>query len=125
MATVHVARVAGETPFAPGGLNPYSEDDSRFEEILMRALTLAALAAFAAVTPANAQTERLPLTSRAEAQVNGINRSLAIQQQLRTQSQQTQFEVNQLRGEIQHIRQFPSMTNPGMNPGCPPGSVGC
>ena len=91
----------------------------------MRALTLAALAAFAAVTPANAQTERLPLTSRAEAQVNGINRSLAIQQQLRTQSQQTQFEVNQLRGEIQQIRQFPSMTGPAMNPGCPPGSVGC
>ncbi len=91
----------------------------------MRALPLAVIAALAAVAPAMAQTERMPLTSRSEAQVNGINRSLALQQQLRAQSQQTQFDVNQLRNEIQHIRQFPLMTGPGARPGCPPGSAGC
>ena len=93
----------------------------------MRALMLAATlaASLAAIGPSLAQTERLPLTSRAEAQVNGINRSLELQQQLRSQSQQTQFEINQLRNEIQHIRQFPLMTGPGVSPGCPRGSVGC
>ena len=95
------------------------------KETLMCTLTLAAAIAVASAAPAMAQTERLPLTSRAEAQVNGINRSLELQQQLRSQRQQTQFEINQLRNEIQHIRQFPLVTGPGMNPGCPPGSVGC
>jgi len=91
----------------------------------MRALVLTMLALVAAAGPALAQTERLPLTSRSEAYINNANRSLALQQQLRSQSQQTQFEINQLRGEIQNIRQFPLMTGPGAGPGCPPGSVGC
>ncbi len=91
----------------------------------MRALTLAAIVAVASVAPSMAQTERLPLTSRAEAQVNSINRSLELQQQLRSQWQQTQFEINQLRSEIQQIRPFPLMTGPGVSPGCPPGPVGC
>ena len=91
----------------------------------MRALILAALAAVAAPGPSLAQTERLPLTSRSEAAINSINRSLALQQQLRSQSQQTQFEINQLRNDIQNVRQFPLMTGPGVNPGCPPGSAGC
>ena len=115
----------GETASAPGGLNSYGADNSPVKEILMRTLTLAAIIAVTSVAPSMAQTERLPLTSRAEAQVNSINRSLELQQQLRSQRQQTQFEINQLRNEIQHIRQFPLMTGPGMNPGCPPGSVGC
>ncbi len=115
----------GETPSAPSGLKPYGEGNSPLKETLMRTLTLAAAIAVASAAPAMAQTERLPLTSRAEAQVNGINRSLELQQQLRSQRQQTQFEINQLRNEIQHIRQFPLVTGPGMNPGCPPGSVGC
>ena len=91
----------------------------------MRALALAAVLVAAVPTSSMAQTERLPLTSRSEAQIESINRSLALQQQLRSQSQQTQFEVNQLRSEIQQSRQFPSMTGPGVRPGCPPGSVGC
>ena len=93
----------------------------------MRALILAAALAFAAAAPGPslAQTERLPLTNRSEAYINNANRSLALQQQLRSQSQQTQFEINQLRNDIQNVRQFPLMTGPGVNPGCPPGSAGC
>ena len=90
----------------------------------MRALVIAAAMA-ATAAPTLAQTERLPLTSRAAAHANEINRSVALQQQVRGFSQQTQFEINQLRGDIQRVRQFPLMTGPGINPGCPPGSVGC
>jgi TolA-binding protein len=97
------------------------------EEMLMRAPVFAAALTLASMAgaPSWAQTERLPLTSPSEAHVNSVNRSLALQQQLRAQGPQTQFEVNQLRGEIQRIRQFPLMTGPGAARGCPPGSVGC
>ncbi len=88
----------------------------------MRALVLAAFAASLAV-PALAQTERLPLRSRAERQVDDINRSLGIQGRELRQDQQTQFEINQLRGDIQRSREFPAMTGPGAGRGCPPGSI--
>ncbi len=42
-----------------------------------------------------------PLTSRAEAQLQKTNRFIAVQQQLRQHQQQTQFELNQLRSELQ------------------------
>jgi hypothetical protein len=45
-------------------------------------------------------TEVLPLTSRAEAQINRINRSIALQAQRREHQQQIQFELNQLRSEL-------------------------
>jgi hypothetical protein len=90
----------------------------------MRARTIALVAALAA-TPAAAQVERLPEQSRAERQSQDINRSIVLQEQIRRQNQQTQFEINQLRGEIQRNYQFPSMTGPGAGGGCPPGSIGC
>ena len=43
----------------------------------------------------------LPLTSRAEAQVGFINRQTIQQQQSLQFHQQTQFEINQLRNELQ------------------------
>ena len=48
----------------------------------------------------------LPLTSRAEAQLQETNRFFAIQQQLRQYQQQTQFELNQLRSELQRAYLF-------------------
>jgi TolA-binding protein len=90
----------------------------------MRAVTIAFVALVAA-TPTVAQVERLPEQSRAERQSQEINRSIMLQEQNRRQNQQTQFEINQLRGEIQRNHQFPSMTGPGAGGGCPPGSIGC
>jgi hypothetical protein len=89
----------------------------------MRALVLAS--ALLAAAPALAQTGQLPLTSRSERQVDDINRSLQGQQRGLGQGQQNQFEINQLRGEIQRGQQFPSLTGPGARPGCPAGSIGC
>ncbi len=87
----------------------------------MRALILAAVAASLAA-PALAQTERLPQRSRAERQVEDINRSLQIQGRELRQDQQFQFEVNQFRNQ-------PAIGGPsrpiGGSPGCPPTSIGC
>ena len=91
----------------------------------MRAFSLAALAASLAVpftAPALAQTERLPQRSRAERQIDDINRSLQIQGRELRQDQQFQFEVNQFRNQ-------PAIGGPsrpiGGSPGCPPTSIGC
>ena len=48
----------------------------------------------------------LPLTSRAESQVNDINRQIAWRQQMLRFEHQTQFEINQLRDEIRRDRLF-------------------
>ncbi|HEX2724227.1 MAG TPA: hypothetical protein VHN20_00240 [Beijerinckiaceae bacterium] len=89
----------------------------------MRALVLAGLMA-ALAGPAAAQVERLPQRSRAERQVEDSNRAITRQQQILRDNQQTQFEINQLRGEIQRSQQFPQMIGPGTM-GCAPGSIGC
>ena len=73
--------------------------------------------------PALAQVERLPEQSRAERQAEDINRSMQRQQLQTRENQQTQFEINQLRGDIQRSREFPVMTGPGAGRGCPPGSI--
>jgi hypothetical protein len=52
-------------------------------------------------TPAFAQIQPLPETSRGEAQVNSLNRDMRSDQQLRGIEQQNQFESNQIRGQIQ------------------------
>lgn len=93
----------------------------------MRVFIIAAVASATAFIslPSLAQTERLPAAGRAERQVNQINRDIQLQQRGLRENQQTQFEINQLRGEIQRGSQFRSMTGPGFNPGCPAGSVGC
>ena len=62
-------------------------------------LGAAAIAALACTTPVLAQIERLPETSRSEAQSNAINNSLNAQSRSRLQNQQNQFEVNSLRNE--------------------------
>ena len=54
--------------------------------------------------------ETLPVTSRAEAQIQESNRMIAVEQQLRHVQQQTQFELNQLRTEIQRNYLFPLVT---------------
>ena len=92
---------------------------------LAAGLLLSASLAAMTVAPALAQTERLPAQSRAERQINDINRSIARQQRIQRESQQTQFEINQLRREIQRDTMFPSVTGPGVQPGCPRGSIGC
>jgi len=87
----------------------------------MRALVLAAVAASLA-GPALAQTERLPLRSRSERQVDDINRSIGIQGRELRQDQQTQFEINQLRNQ-------PVIGGPANPIGggrfCPPSAMGC
>lgn len=85
----------------------------------MRTLILAL--AFAVTTaPALAQVERLPLESRSERQVDDINRSLTIQQRDLRQNQQTQFEINQLRGQIQR-----DSLSPPAGRICAPGQINC
>jgi flavin-dependent dehydrogenase len=89
----------------------------------MRAFTIAGilpgiLAGMLVAAPAAAQVERLPEQSRAERQVDDLNRAMVRQGMQTRQNQQTQFEINQLRGEIQRSQQFPRMTGP-----CVPGAV--
>ena len=91
----------------------------------MRVAILAALIGALPLAPAAAQVERLPEQSRAERQAIDINRAMERQQLQLRENQQTQFEINQLRGEIQRSRDFPPMTGPGAGRGCPPGPVGC
>ena len=90
----------------------------------MRALhlTLRCGLVLAAVLPGAALAQRLPETSRSEQQYNDINRSLGQQSRGLGATQQNQFEVNQLRGEIQRGNQFPALTGPR---GCVAGSAGC
>jgi len=90
----------------------------------MRVLTIAGVIATLMAAPAFAQVERLPEQSRAERQVEDLNRAMVRQGMQTRQSQQTQFEINQLRGEIQRSQQFPTVIGPG-SAICPPGSIGC
>jgi hypothetical protein len=82
----------------------------------MRMLPLLALALVAS-TPALAQTERLPAMSRSERQVIETNRDFQAQQQNLRQDQQTQFEVNQLRNQLQQQQVQP------IRPGCAIGAI--
>lgn len=68
-----------------------------------RALGCAGLAGYmlAAASPAFAQIQPLPETSRGEAQVNSLNSEMRSNQQVRGIQQQNQFESNQIRGQIQ------------------------
>ena len=91
----------------------------------MRVFIVAGLIGAALAGPVAGQVERLPQPSRAERQADDINRAMQRQQLQLRENQQTQFEINQLRNELQQSRQFPIMTGPGAGSGCPPGSVGC
>ena len=73
----------------------------------MRALIVRSRSAPLLAGPPLAQVERLPQPSRAERQVEDINRSIVRQQLQMRENQQTQFEINQLRNELQQSRQQP------------------
>jgi hypothetical protein len=81
----------------------------------MRALATGVL--ILAAAPALAQTERLPAMSRSERQVIETNRALEFQQQDVRQNQQTQFEINQLRNQLQQQQAQP------IRPPCAIGAV--
>ena len=82
----------------------------------MRSLILLVLA-LAAAAPAFAQIERLPAMSRSERQVIETNRALQQQQRDLRQDQQTQFEINQLRNQLQQQQSQP------IRPGCAIGAL--
>jgi hypothetical protein len=75
----------------PLATNPFRAGRGRSPSLTTRAWTL---------------TDTLPLTSRAEAQIHRINRSLALQAQRRQDQQQVQFELNQLRTELHRAYLF-------------------
>jgi hypothetical protein len=72
-----------------------------------------------------AQGLRQPPRSRAEREVQEINRDLLRQQRNLGVQQQNQFETNQLRQELNRQQNFPPVIGPSIQRGCPPGSVGC
>jgi hypothetical protein len=86
----------------------------------MRALILATALAAALPGAATAQLQPPPVTTRAERQINDINRMFALQARQRAIAQQNQFEINQLRNEIQRER---SLSIPGRS--CVVGVVSC
>ena len=90
----------------------------------MRAiLTILVFACLA--SPVAAQGLRIPESSRSENQVQDLNRSMQRQQQQLRNQQQGQFELNQLRQDLNRSQNFPSITGPGVSRGCPPGAVSC
>lgn len=86
----------------------------------MRALVAAVIFA-SVVLPAQAQQE-LPLTSRSEQHVRGINRSIQQGEQLRRIEQQNQFEQNQIRQRLDRQQTFSNPSPPRFR-GCPAGSI--
>jgi Tfp pilus assembly protein PilN len=63
--------------------------------------------------PALAQTQLLPRTSPAEQQVRDINQALQRQNRSLNSQQRDDFEVNQLRQELQRQRTVPPIVAPG------------
>lgn len=90
----------------------------------MRTLIMSILLASLAV-PTMVQAQRLPRRSPSEQHVDEINRSLQNQGRQLENQQQNQFEINQLRQDLDRQRNFPLRTGPGTIRGCPPGSIGC
>ena len=75
------------------------------------------------VSPAEAQSARLPRKSNAERQVEEINRNLRQGDRLRQLDQQYQIDNNQFRQSFDRQRAF---SNPPARIGtCPAGSIGC
>lgn len=83
----------------------------------MRRTTYAlALAALLAVPTAGFAQYYDPGASRAENQVNSMNRSMSQQQQLRSMQQQNQFETNALRNQLSRPPPPPLVPNMGTAP---------
>ena len=90
----------------------------------MRSVALIMGFALGAVgSAASAQIQQLPETSRSEAQVNSLNRSMMQQQQGRAVSQQNQFDTNSLHSEIRAAPVLPQPVMP-VGPGAPPARIG-
>ena len=91
----------------------------------MRTLIAALVLSFVLplVSPAEAQSARLPRKSNAERQVEEINRNLRQGDRLRQLEQQYQVDSNQFRQSVDRQRVF---SNPPARIGtCPVGSIGC
>jgi len=79
----------------------------------LRALLLAALFAGSLAAPTLAPAQYDPYASRAENQVNSLNRDMTRQQQSRAFQQQNQFETNSLRNDLSRAVP-PLVPNPSM-----------
>lgn len=75
-----------------------------------------ALAALLALPPGVALAQYDPAASRAENQVNSINRSMQQQQQIRGIEQQQRFETNAMRNELSKPAPPPVVPNMGLAP---------
>ncbi|RVU14081.1 hypothetical protein [Methylobacterium oryzihabitans] len=75
----------------------------RLHALLVTSLALAAV-------PAMAQNQ--PTVSRAERTVEGLNRSMETQGQIRSIQQQNQFNTNQIRGDMMRSQSMPSAPPP-------------
>ena len=75
-----------------------------------------ALAALMALMPGVALAQYDPGASRAENQVNSINRSMMRQQQIRGIEQQNRFETNAMRNELSKPAPPPLVPNVGTIP---------
>jgi TolA-binding protein len=63
----------------------------------MKPFMLTALLTVALVSAASAQTDSLPMESRAELQMQQTDRAMRAEERHQQQSGQTQFDINQLR----------------------------
>ncbi len=92
-----------ETTRVCTGCNVSPQANSRSGTTAMRSARVSARGRSGSVwTPIPA----LPLTSRAEAQVQTLNDRMVLQQERRQFQQQMQFEINQLRNELHRDRLF-------------------
>lgn len=82
----------------------------------MRPLKTAVLLAGLVAAPVAGLAQYDPAASRAENQVNSLNRSMGQQQQLRSIQQQNQFETNALRNELTRPAPPPLVPNVGSAP---------
>jgi hypothetical protein len=73
------------------------------------------LASLAGPATSNAQSYD-PSASRAENQVNSLNRSMLQQERSRSMQQQNQFEANSLRNELSRPAPPPLVPNVGVAP---------
>ena len=87
---------------------------------MFRAAILTATVLLLASGATLAQT-RLPRVNPTEQQVQEINRAIQRQQRGLVDEQQRQFEINQLRQELNRQQTFPSM----IGRGCAPGRIAC
>ncbi|NIX76445.1 hypothetical protein HB375_07410 [Microvirga sp. c23x22] len=86
----------------------------------MRAFVAAAVL-ISIILPAQAQ-EQLPLTSRPEQRVRGINRSIQQEERLRRIEQQNRFEQNQIQQRLDRQQTFSNPSSPRFR-NCPAGSI--